>query len=206
MTKKTLCLAIDTTSDCTSVALLDSEGRLASLVSTLSRGQGECLMGLIQNLFDEYGCTSKDLTCLAVAVGPGSFTGVRIGLATARGLALALNIPVYGVNNFLATAYGLHQPVKVVLDSKRADYFVQDFDAFCVPLNEPALLDELALKSSLPFTAVGSGATLLADEIGCEVISPVAPLALNVAHIALWHSDLVQEPHPLYLREADVTL
>ena len=102
MVKESLCLAIDTASDTTSVAVSSENGACAVEEMTSPRGQGEALMGMIQSVLNKLNKTPKDLTQVAVAVGPGSFTGVRIGLATARGLGLALGIPVIGVNNFVA--------------------------------------------------------------------------------------------------------
>jgi len=206
MTKRQkLCLAIDTASDVSSVALCDDEGRYAVTHMTATRGQGEALMGMIQDVLSQMEKSPKDLTHIAVAIGPGSFTGVRIGLATARGLGLALGIPVLGVDNFKATAYGLKKAVAVVLDSKRDDYFVQHFDAKGNAVDTPTLKTTLQLKSA-SFIACGSGTVRLAQEIKCKVMEPKQDLALSVAEIALQEPKNTAEPHPLYLRDADVTI
>ncbi len=206
MTKRQkLCLAIDTASDISSVALCDDTGNHAITHMTASRGQGEALMGMIQDVLNQMDKTPKDLTHIAVTVGPGSFTGVRIGLATARGLGLALNIPVLGVDNFEATAHGLKKTVTIVLDSKRDDYFTQSFDGKGNALDTPTLKTTAQLKAS-SFLACGSGATRLAQEIKCKVIKPKQDLALSVAEIALKEPAKTIEPHPLYLRDADVTI
>ena len=203
--RKPLCLAIDTASDVTSVTVIgDTVSAAAQLEMT--RGQGEALMGLIQSVLKDIKKKPKDLTLIAVTIGPGSFTGVRIGLATARGLGLALNIPVLGVDNFLATAYQTHQKVTVILDSKRDDYFVQDFNAQGKALDIPSLKTTNELKALLPFTACGSGANRLAKEIGCSVINLPIPLSSAVAEIAIKTPSKTLPPHPLYLREADVSI
>ena len=204
--KYQLCLALDTASDVTSVACLDSMGHKSVVCETLSRGQGELLMQLIQNALKQIGKKPKDLTCVAVTIGPGSFTGVRIGLATARGLGLALKIPVLGVDNFTATAHAVSQRAKIVLESKRADYFVQNFNAKGKALNKPALKTATQLKKLAAFTACGSGAQRLAEEIGCKVLPISQPLALSAAQIALHSPQQTVAPHPLYLREADVSI
>ena len=150
MTKKQkLCLSVDTASDTTSVALCDEKGDCAVVHMTSACGQGEALMSLIQEVFQRMKKSPKDLTHIGATVGPGSFTGVRIGLATARGLGLALDVPVFGVDNFVATVYGLKKAVTVVLDSKRDDYFVQNFDKNGKPLDEPTLKTTAQLKDSL---------------------------------------------------------
>ena len=79
-----LYLAIDTSSDEMSVALVSSIGNMVFRTLSQTRGQGEVLFSLIQQTFKELNKTPKDLTHIVVTVGPGSFTGVRIGLATAR--------------------------------------------------------------------------------------------------------------------------
>lgn len=203
--KQKLCLAIDTASDISSVALCDTEGRSSVSQMQVSRGQGEALMAMIQDVLEKMKKTPKDLTHIAVAVGPGSFTGVRIGLATARGLGLALHIPVLGVDNFSATAYGLNKNVTIVLDSKRDDYFVQNFDTKGNPLDSPALKTVSQIKKS-SLTVCGSGAIKLAQDIKCKVIDPVQETALSIAQIALNTPEKTTEPHPLYLRDADVTI
>lgn len=203
--KETLCLGLDTTSDTTSVACLSGMGESAAVQQDLSRGQGEVLFDLIQQVLQKMHKSPSDLTHIAVTVGPGSFTGVRIGLATARGLGLALNIPVLGIDNFLATAYEQGQSVKVVLDSKRDDYFVQDFNKN-IPLCAPIIQTTAQLKNTLPFAACGNGAQKLAEQIGCTVIQPKQSLAMAAAQIALKIPQKTTAAHPLYLRDADVTI
>ena len=204
MTKK-LCLAIDTTSDITSVALVDDKGHKAFSELTLPRGQGEALFTMISRLFSDMKVRPADLTHIGVAVGPGSFTGVRIGLAAARGLALALNIPVLGVNSFQVAVYNIKGNGIVVLDSKRQDYFVQTFQKGLLK-GTPSLLTTDQLKEKLPFTAIGNGAPKLADEIGCKIIKASQPAAITIAEIVLQEPDKTLPPQPQYLREADVTI
>ena len=204
--KQSLCLAFDTASDITSVAVVSGNGISSVVRMATPRGQGEVLMSMIQTALTQVQKTPKDLTHIAATIGPGSFTGVRIGLATARGLGLALKLPVFGVDNFTATAYALKKKMTVVLDSKRDDYFVQDFDAKGNTLTLPMLKSTAELKKLMPFTACGSGAEKLAQEVGCKVILPKQDLALSAAQIVLKEPQKTTKPHPLYLREADVTI
>lgn len=204
--KEHLCLGLDTTSDMTSVACLSDTGEYACLQESCARGQGEILMDLIQQVLEQMRKVPPDLSCIAVAVGPGSFTGVCIGLSVARGLGLALKIPVRGVDNFLATAYDLKRPVKIVLDSKRTDFFVQDFSKKNLAISEPRIQTVVQLRQAMPFVACGSGAERLAEQIDCDLIAPNQPLALAMSRIALFDAKKTIGAHPLYLRDADVTL
>ena len=201
-----LLLAIDTSSSLVSVALLMGKRNVRFREQEMERGQGEALIPMIQELFESAHLTMKDLTGVAVAVGPGSFTGVRIGIATARAIAMALNIPVYGVTNFEAYSYSLLKPVTVVLDSKRDDYFVQKFDVNGVAVDAPKIATGKQLKKALPFVVVGSGANKLAGEIGCKVLNKISPTAVSVGRVALTRLDHPMPASPLYLREADVTV
>ena len=198
-------LAIDTSNRILSVALLTQKGDIFPKQQQMERGQGEALIPLIQELFSESKQKVEDLGAVAVAVGPGSFTGVRIGLSCAKAFALALKIPVWGVTNLEAEAYGITQPVTVVLDSKRGDYFVQHFDKGRA-LDEPHIETEEQLKSTLSFTAIGDAAETLAQNIGCSIAQNKEPMAVAVAKIALSRKDNPLPAHPLYLRQADVTV
>ena len=199
-------LAIDTSSSLVSVALLMNKRHVRFREQEMERGQGEALIPMIQDLFASVPATIKDLTGVAVAVGPGSFTGVRIGIATARAIAMALDIPVYGVTNFEAYSYSLLKPVTVILDSKREDYFVQKFDANGIALESPHIATLEQLKKALPFTAVGSAALQVSSEIGCKTLNKISPTAVSVGRIALTRLDHPMPASPLYLREADVTV
>ena len=200
-----LILSLDTSSSAVSVAVLDKENVLAFQEQVMDRGQGEALVPMIAQVLEQAQKTPTDITGVAVAVGPGSFTGVRVGLSTARGIGLALGVPVYGVTNFEATAYGLSMPVIVVLDTKRGDYFTQAFDDKG-PASEAKTHSANDLKSDLPFIAVGDGAEKLSAEIGCDVLQKTVPSAVAIGKIALNRIETPFPPEPLYLRDADVTV
>lgn len=198
-------LGIDTSSNVLSLALLVDDKHF-SVQKEMLRGQGEALIPMIQDLLDKAQIKVKDLTHIAVAVGPGSFTGVRIGISTARALALALNIPVYGVTNLEAFAYHLNQKVMVALDSKRGDYFVQSFDDNGLPLDEAHIETIEGLKEKLPLTLVGDVSDTLSQALGCQAIKQELPLAVCVAKIAQARMANPLPAVPLYLRQADVTV
>lgn len=199
-------LSLDTSSATLSVAVLDNEIVLSCQEKIMDRGHGEALIPMIDTVLKNAGIDISDINAVAVAVGPGSFTGVRVGLSTARGIGLALNVPVYGVTNFEAVSYNLLQPVYVILDSKRGDYFTQRFDANGQPSENPKTQNAEDLKAQLPFIAVGDGAEKLAQEINCSVLKNEIPCAVAIGKIAFNRQNHPLPPEPLYLRDADVTV
>ena len=201
-----LILSIDTSSTDLSVALVNENGSLGLVEENMLRGQGEALIPYIQSMMQQAGLPMNAVEGVAVAVGPGSFTGVRVGLSTARGIGLALDIPVYGVTNLEAAAAGLNEPVTVTLNTKRGDYYTQQFDKNGKAIGEPSIQSADDLKQQLPFTAIGDGAMKLAEEIGCDVAMKPQSSAISIAQIALSRLDNPLPAEPLYLREADVTV
>ena len=199
-------LSIDTSGDYVSVALFDQAKCIAYEHSVMSYGQGEALIPCIQSILKKKNKQPKDITKIAVAVGPGSFTGVRIGLAVARAFSLALGIPVVVVNNFIAEAVGVPEKVKVVLDTKRGDFFVQDFDDSKVALDNPCVKTAESLKKEMPFIAVGSGAKNLSEQIGCDLIMKKLTPAQAIGTVVYTYPEAVCGAVPLYLRNADVTI
>ena len=201
-----LVLALDTSATFVSVALLNEKQVFAIAEEEMERGQAEALMPMIEGIMAQAHKKMSDIDAVAVTVGPGSFTGVRIGLAAARAFGLALNVPVYGVTCFEAWSYHLGRNCKVILDSKRDDYFVQTFDEMDNAVDDPSIQSAEQLKTQLPFAAIGTGALTLSDEIGCEVIYKISPIAIAVGKIALSRCDNPLPATPLYMREADVTI
>ncbi|WP_299375074.1 tRNA (adenosine(37)-N6)-threonylcarbamoyltransferase complex dimerization subunit type 1 TsaB [uncultured Tateyamaria sp.] len=104
MTDAPLILGFDTSGPYCAAALLRGEVLLAETGEDMARGQAERLMGLLEDVLRGQGCDWRDLDALAVGTGPGNFTGIRIGVSAARGLALGLGIPAYGVTGFEARA------------------------------------------------------------------------------------------------------
>ena len=93
-------LAFDTSAAHCVAALIWGDAQIATRFEAMARGQGERLMGLLEELLADEGYGYSDLDALAVGVGPGNFTGIRIAVSAARGLALGLGIPVISVSNF----------------------------------------------------------------------------------------------------------
>ena len=98
--EKPLILAFDTSGPYCAAALLSGEAVITQTVEEMKKGQAERLMFLLEELLQLQGLAYADLDALGVGTGPGNFTGIRIGVSAARGLALGLGIPAYGVNGF----------------------------------------------------------------------------------------------------------
>ncbi len=180
-------------------------------------GQAEYLLPMIEGVCREADLRLADLDLIAVTVGPGSFTGIRIGLAAARGLALATGLPCIGVTSFAAVAASAAaelRPLAVALDSRRDDIFVQCFPAAGEADAAMMVRPEDAAKA-LPHRALwlaGDAAGLLAPWLGPGVrIVPGAarpdPGAIATLAASLWRpGERPPLPRPLYLRAPDTTL
>ena len=199
-----LILSLDTTGSILSLALLEEEKVLAEQNEPLERGQAEFLMPLIQTLMTKTGKEMADLDAVAVCTGPGSFTGVRIGLAGARAFGLALDIPVWGVTAFEAACLDQKEPCVVALDTKRDDYYVAFMDEKGDFKQEPSVMTAEDLRSYLPFKAIGDGALNLSSKIGCSIARPRFSSSVAVGKLAFKRRS--GQPVPFYLRDADVTL
>lgn len=123
-------LALDTATSACSVAVVDGDVVRAELTLEVPRAHSTRLMPLIAQAIEESGLKRSELELIAVGVGPGSFTGLRIGIATAKGLALGLGIPAVGVSSLKAIALGTGAQVGLVvpmLDAKRERIFTAAF-------------------------------------------------------------------------------
>lgn len=221
-----LVLAIDTALDACAACLaeVDRAGAdvagvdLASRSERLDRGHAERLMGMIAEVMAEGGRDFADLGRIAVTVGPGSFTGIRVGLAAARGLALAAGVPVVGVTTLEALAAAAAsgaagRPILAAIDARRGEVYAQLFAA--APRGLPTPLEA---AEALPIAAAaavarrheavltGSGAALLVATEGVQLAAcgpdgapPIGVVARLVA-LALLPE---RAPGPLYLRAAD---
>jgi tRNA threonylcarbamoyladenosine biosynthesis protein TsaB len=203
-------LALDTCLATCSLAILDGDRLIASQSESMTRGHQERLAPMVRDSMTEAGLAFDALGRVGVTVGPGSFTGLRVGLAFAKGLALALKIPCVGVGTLEALAASAKsEGVRVaVIDAGRGNIYLQIFDRAGM-VTMPDILPlasagaRLADRSDLgAYTLIGPGATLLADampEARCISFSAPAPEAVAL----LAARAIVEAPRPLYLRPPD---
>jgi tRNA threonylcarbamoyladenosine biosynthesis protein TsaB len=189
-------------------------------------GQAEALLPIIDAVVRRAGLTPAMLELVAVSVGPGSFTGIRVGLAAARGIALATRAAIVGVSNFEAVAAGLStsdhcdfRHILVALESRREDVYVQLFDRARNPVGNPAAVMPAALGKMLneqigaaPVLIAGDAARRAASALphreDIAVLEGSAPDAAGVlrASRSRWLTAGGDAPRPLYLRPPDVTV
>jgi tRNA threonylcarbamoyladenosine biosynthesis protein TsaB len=182
-------LAIDTAAPRLQLALL-TDDRVDTLVEDMAQGQAERIFPAIDELLTRNGVAYKDLARLAVTTGPGSFTGLRIGLSAARGLALALNIPAIGVPSLLALSLATQcDPVAVLLDARRDEAYFQLFSGPAIPVGEPQLLPMDEARRRVP---PGTGIHT----------SPLVDIAA-LARFAATADAALYPPEAAYIRDAD---
>jgi len=212
-------LAIDTALAACSAAVLDTAGGgiVASESLPMIRGQAEALMPLVARVMKASGIGFADLDRVAVTTGPGSFTGLRVGLAAARGLGLAAAIPVIGVSTLSAYAapyLGVDDKTAVVvaIDARHAQVYLQAFGPSGATLVAPRLapLSEATRAAAAARSRiVGSAAQAVADALSKSDPSPVtvdarpAPDIGWVAQIGAVVPEAAAPPKPQYLRAPD---
>ena len=206
-----------------SAAVGGAEGALASRVEAMRQGQAERLLPMVEEVMAEAGVRYDAIALIAVTVGPGTFTGVRIGVAAARGLSLATGAPVLALTSLegiaaAAVSTPTAKPLVVVCDARRGEVYHQSFDISApIPLATSAVrltsLGDLAAHlPAEPFLAVGNGAGLISAGWGaCEVLDdvpddPVAALMLPLAASRAGEAGPGPQLAPLYLRAPDAKL
>ena len=212
-------LACDTALGGMSVGVVTREAKVTRRIET-AREQAALLVPLIRETLEEANLSFADLDLIVSSTGPGSFTGLRIGLSTARSLALALDKPARGVSTLAVVARQTQTRDKraVLLETKRRDFYVQVFDEKARPLGKPQALEGEALLSSLqengPCHLAGDALARFTREAGAEWVrahacgqSPMVLLdPLVMARMGKEAAALPPEPlEPLYLRGADVS-
>lgn len=219
----TAILGLDTALGACSVAVVDCspEGDVvrAGAFELRTRGHAEALAPMIAAVMAEAGIAFADLDRLAVTVGPGSFTGLRVGIATARGLGLAAGLPIVGVTTLEAIAANVPPPeldlcdgrIAVILDARRNELYFEIFGSGDAGLGGPRLVpveDAMALVPASGAVAVGSGAALLAARVPGLVVSKASgqPDAAVFAALAAGRPADSAPPEPLYLRAPDAKL
>ena len=174
-------LAFDTSGQYCAAALLRGGDLLGAVCEPMKRGQSERLMSLMEELLAEHGLNWQDLTRIGVGVGPGNFTGIRIAVSAARGLALSLGVPAIGVSTFEATLRGKPAGSTALVAAPREQLYVQTH-------GEDVRLDDAANWQGV-----------------AEAYMPPAPeqLAESIAYVAASAPANAPAPTPLYIKPAD---
>lgn len=210
-------LAVDTAANLCAACVWDVGGvrELGRSVADIGKGHAERLMATISEVLDASGIDYGDLGALAVSTGPGSFTGVRVGVSTVRGLALALKLPARGVTTLDAISAETRaafpdRTVMVAIDAGRGDLYVAVYDASGEVRYAAAVLsfaDALALAKDIAPVLAGTAAASLAEaarplalETGQN--SATADIA-TYARLAVERGPSLEKPKPAYLREPD---
>ena len=212
-------LAIDTALAACAAAVLDTEhgGIVASESLPMTRGHAEALLPLVKRVMDEAGMGFAAIDRVAVTTGPGSFTGLRVGLAAARGIALAAGKPAVGLSTLsvfaaphLATDDSF--PVIAAIDARHANVYLQVFSPGGRQFGAPrlaSLRDAAAVAAEAPACIVGSAAQAVADALTEGDAVPVivdARAAPDIAWLARMGAVVPEgqsPPTPQYLRAAD---
>ena len=178
MPSERLTLAFDTSAAHCAAALLRGQALLGTAYEPMKRGQSERLFGLLEELLRAHDSDWQDITKIGVGVGPGNFTGIRIAVSAARGLALSLNIPAHGVSGFEAARFGHAAARPVALPAPQGQVY----------------LSEAGNEAELVAEAAGAAGALGLPE--------PEEMVERIARIAAARGD-GPPPAPLYIRAAD---
>ncbi|WP_425830523.1 tRNA (adenosine(37)-N6)-threonylcarbamoyltransferase complex dimerization subunit type 1 TsaB [Streptomyces fractus] len=207
-----LLLALDTATPAVTVALHDGTSVVAESSQVDARRHGELLLPAVDRVLTEAGLRLDAVTGIVVGVGPGPYTGLRVGLMTADTFGLALGVPVHGVCTLDGLAYEARDamdgegPFVVATDARRKEVYWARYENGRTRVTEAAVdrpADIASVVQGLP--AVGAGARLYPDTFpdarGPENVSAGALAALAAEKLAAGEELL--EPRPLYLRRPD---
>lgn len=181
-------LAFDTSGQACDVALLIGGEFISKRFEPMTKGQAERLAPLVSEVLSAADMCRSDLTAIGVGIGPGNFTGVRISVAMARGMALGLGISAIGVTSFEAVVFGAYHPVMARCPAPRGSFHIQQFTP------EPKTPEIVSTER----------AEALSQEYETITRTPETSLAPAIARIARQrYRETTERPAPLYLRPAD---
>lgn len=203
---------MDTATPAVTVALHDGGSVVAESGQVDARRHGELLLPAVDRVLSEAGTTLDAVTGIVVGVGPGPYTGLRVGLVTAATFASALSVPVHGLCTLDGLAYaageeaGIDGPFVVATDARRKEVYWARYEDARTRTGEPSVdrpADIAAELAGLP--VVGAGAVLYPDSFpdarGPEHVSAGALAALAAERLAA--GEKLLDPRPLYLRRPD---
>jgi tRNA threonylcarbamoyladenosine biosynthesis protein TsaB len=215
-------LAFDSSGGGCSAAVLSGGRVLVGESAPMLRGQAEHLVPMIARVMAGARLAFGELDLIAVTLGPGAFTGVRIGIATAQGLALATGSPALGLGSFEAVAAALPEALiegrslLAAIESRREELYLRAFDQRRTPLGEGALVPAARWHETAPpgpLVLAGDGAGRLAVALGRpDLVMAPGPQTIDAAVLARlaaerWQAGCRTERlEPCYLHAPDVTL
>ena len=200
---------IDTAVKGCNIALFDDKAIFAMVQEPIERGHAETIMPLLQNLLSNHSKTPQDINEIYVTVGPGSFTGLRVGLTVAQFIGYTLQKPVHGITTFQAFSCGVESDKDrvVVIETKRADYYTQAMTANHKPIGEPQSIvaKDINIVDTMIVTGdavqrLKSETAFKAEAVFQEMID--VPAVVN----AIQHNALAfHKAEAFYIRDADVS-
>jgi tRNA threonylcarbamoyladenosine biosynthesis protein TsaB len=189
-------LALDTTGEQGSIALLEDARLVEEIAIQSPDGFAHVVFGEIAALLTRHQLTVEEIDLFAAAAGPGSFTGVRVGLAAAKGLAEATGRKVTAVSNLRAVAsFGSSSLRAAIIDARRGEIYGGLYDAGLHAISDEVVIPRAQWLAALP--------------AGAEVVETNRPLAGAIARIAAHHPDLARDPAEIdanYVRRSDAEL
>ena len=204
-----LVLGFDTATPAVSVALHDGERVVAAASALDARRHSELLTPMIAKIMADAGASRADLTAIAVGVGPGPYTGLRVGLMTARVLGSVLGLPVSGVCSLdvIAACAGPASPAGsflVATDARRREVYWARYDAAGRRIAGPHVGPASAIPDAAELPVAGAGGQLYPEAFG-ELIGPAYPDARTLCGLVARPAGQVPllAPEPLYLRRPD---
>lgn len=210
-------LAVDTALDDCAVAILRDDGAPPIVVGeVIGRGHAEKLMAMIEAATAQAGVSLGEIDAFAASIGPGSFTGIRVGVAAVRGFAVATGRPALGVSSLEAIALGARagaegRPLMTVLDARKDEVYVGLFAGDGAPIGEAMVISAIEAASraiEAGAALVGPGSALVAAHMTDAVVVPL-PEGRDVEAIAaiaagrFARGEIGAPPAPLYVRPPD---
>lgn len=212
-------LAIDTSTDICSVAILGDGEVLIEKSQKVKTGHSGTILRLIDDVLRHSGLRKKDINLIATGLGPGSFTGIRIGIATAKGLAAAINCEIRGVSTLDAVAANVPESdihIMPVLDARKGEIFCALYDKNRHRLSPQVNIEPSQVKGMItgPTLFVGN-AVALYDEVFRKCLGSIYqaadrdlwyPKASVIGRLALNQAIAVKDINPVYVRASDADL
>jgi tRNA threonylcarbamoyladenosine biosynthesis protein TsaB len=201
-----LVLGFDTATPAVSVALHDGERVIAAASALDARRHSELLMPMIAKILADVGASRDDLTAVAVGVGPGPYTGLRVGVITARVLGSVLRLPVSGVCSLdtIAASATSASPFLVATDARRKEVYWARYDAAGRRVAGPGVGPASSIPDAADLPVAGTGGQLYPEAFG-EPIGPAYPDVGALCDLVARPRGQVPllDPEPLYLRRPD---